>query len=281
MKLPEFDVPSGYLYFEDKYHNGIATSPSEKTQYECLNKMYGKFDNNGEFHLTIDNVASMKNLLFEIDDLPISDQLLYLDIRTPAFYIINRAVFSGGKSIHFRVSLNKEPENEEHYKFIWNFINNKYFNGAADTQCSNPNRLTRCPGAFRDDETHKHIYQRDLTKRDMVDHIFDINECKSEWDNEKKNNLFQVAARKMISQQRIATKRRKHYPIKSLKLPAVIDFIENGTMEHQHHNKALKAIYAIKQNMQDEYTDDEIIDFIMEYGSIKIGEVKTILRSIR
>src|SRR5574344_764949 len=102
---------------------------------------------------------------------------------------------------------------------------------------------------------------------------------------DKSGKLFEEAkARITISdKEREITKiyESMHYPIKSLKLPALIDFMENGTMEHQHHNKALKAIYAIKQNMQDEYTDDEIIDFIMEYGAINIGEVRTILRSIR
>jgi hypothetical protein len=65
--------------------------------------------------------------------------------------LINRIVDSGSKSIHCRVTLEDAPESKEEYVFCWKILNEKLFNNSADTNCSNPARLTRHPRGLRRD----------------------------------------------------------------------------------------------------------------------------------
>jgi hypothetical protein len=92
------------------------------------------------------NVASYRNLVFEIDGIPLEEQELLIESRKN---IIARAVYSGGKSIHCIIQVENAPENKEQYKWLWKRLNEQIFKGLADRACSNPARLTRCPNMIR------------------------------------------------------------------------------------------------------------------------------------
>lgn len=68
--------------------------------------------------------------------------------------VLQRAVFSGSKSIHHIVELwsNREPQNKEEYKFLHQFIATTLGLAGYDTQCTDSSRLTRCPNVFRKDK---------------------------------------------------------------------------------------------------------------------------------
>lgn len=107
-------------------------------------------------------VSSMRNFVFECDDVSLDWQK---SIAMQKKGVINRAVCSGGKSIHCRVTIDFEPKDIEEYKRIWHLLNEKLFDGNADKACANPSRKTRHPNGFRfDKETTQEV-------------LFDIPDC--------------------------------------------------------------------------------------------------------
>ena len=153
--LEEFFAELGTCSYKDQYQTDASenydkqygTSTVEGCQFETINPMK-KFPN-GYYESRRDaNVATMRNMVFEMDDTPLQEQK-QISKELIDKGIVNRVVFSGNKSLHMRVTLDREPEEVEQYKFIWSKINDTYFKGKADTACRNPSRLTRKMGAIR------------------------------------------------------------------------------------------------------------------------------------
>ncbi|MBO4726544.1 MAG: hypothetical protein J5598_03025 [Clostridia bacterium] len=86
-----------------------------------------------------------KNLMFEFDHKTYEEQLAILDKVKP---IISRAVFTGNKSIHFIVTLDKNVTSEERYRQIWDWYNEHYFEGEADPGTRSSHVYTRVPGCL-------------------------------------------------------------------------------------------------------------------------------------
>lgn len=114
------------------------------------------------------NVSAYRNFLFEIDCLPLEDQLKLLTMSSINFASI---VYSGNKSYHAIVSLENdldlEPskaESKNYYKLIWNSIEQFLVNEAKqngfvlgsdkssffDQSCKNPSRFSRTQGIVRE-----------------------------------------------------------------------------------------------------------------------------------
>ena len=113
-------------------------------------KMKESVKGGSKYGCTTSALASMRNMVFEVDEgMTLEEQTdLAKDMVRQGF--ANRAVFSGHKSVHVRVTVDIEPESVEEYKFIWDRINQFRFSGKADRQCAEPNRKTRRPGGVRD-----------------------------------------------------------------------------------------------------------------------------------
>ena len=113
-------------------------------------KMEESVKGGSKYGCTTSALASMRNMVFEVDEgMTLEEQTdLAKDMVHQGF--ANRAVFSGHKSVHIRVTVDIEPESVEEYKFIWDRINQLHFSGKADRQCAEPNRKTRRPGGVRD-----------------------------------------------------------------------------------------------------------------------------------
>ena len=139
--------------YKDAYQT-LSTN-NEDDQFETINNCYGfgKLDEiagvteQHELTRKDDNVSSMRNFVFEGDELSLAEQKELIKENKD---VINRVVFSGSKSLHCRITINFEPESKQEYKWIHNYLNNKYFNGTSDKACSNPSRLTRRPNGIRD-----------------------------------------------------------------------------------------------------------------------------------
>lgn len=112
------------------------------TQFECLNELKDASSR------CYDNLLRMNRFLFECDS---ADKSVQRDraIRLVNDKIACRAVDSANKSIHVIIQLDRDATSVDEYKQIWKLLNKKFFNYEADTACSNPNRLTRCPNAIR------------------------------------------------------------------------------------------------------------------------------------
>ena len=120
--------------------------PFQSYEFEVLNELKDCRNR------TDDNCIQHTRFLFEMDNVPLQEQISYL--RRNKEYI-TRCVFSGSKSLHIVIQFDDDWEStcEDNYKEIWHIINQILFDTKCDIACSNPSRLTRRPGAIRADTT--------------------------------------------------------------------------------------------------------------------------------
>jgi hypothetical protein len=123
----------------------IYDKPAKDLQFEVLNELKdlsSRCDSNCLKHT---------RFVFECDNTPLDEQEdRAYSLRADEVAV--RATFSGSKSVHviFQFEDALEDVCKEHYKDIWAACNKLFFNNEADTACANPARLTRRPGAIRD-----------------------------------------------------------------------------------------------------------------------------------
>lgn len=89
------------------------------------------------------NVICHRNFLLEIDNMPLNQQIAYVEAsKLP----VSAITFSGSKSYHFIISL-EEPINSSEYAKLANGLMRLL--PAADKSTKNPSRLSRLPGVLR------------------------------------------------------------------------------------------------------------------------------------
>jgi len=91
------------------------------------------------------NVVTFRNFLIEIDDMPLGKQISYVKNLVP----FSTAVYSGGKSYHFIISLETPCETYVEYMSIAERIAKHV--PKLDPSCKNPSRLSRIPNVMRPD----------------------------------------------------------------------------------------------------------------------------------
>lgn len=91
------------------------------------------------------NVVSYRNFLLELDNGSLEDQKNLVTSRLP----VSAITYSGGKSLHFLISLVQPLGTLEEYRNVATRLLNLV--PEADSSCRNPSRLTRLPGARRPD----------------------------------------------------------------------------------------------------------------------------------
>lgn len=203
--------------------NPIKQKPVDERMIENIPEYYPRKDIYCE---------SMRNFIFEMDDTLLEEQQA-LSLKNFNSKIVNRVVFSGNKSFHNRVTIDEEPESIEHYKFLWNKINEKYFLGLADTACKNPSRLTRKPGAIRNDEKtgFKPVEQKLIVSNDNVFSIPAI------WNNEWQQKKISI---KMLEMMR-KTKHYRHIP-QSVDILTELESMENRTHNEEARQMAISLV---------------------------------------
>lgn len=191
------DLPNAI--YKDEFSSGVfcSTPKTEAYQFECLNPLkttsFAKEMEIDEKKATKEqikkrlrtrkdaNVSSMRNFIFECDNSTLKEQ-----VERASFLkekkILNRIVFSGNKSLHCRITINEDPENIEHYKWLWGKLNDKFFAGTADRACANPARLTRKPNGIRI-KNGKKILQKLLFENNTI--VFDSTIFDQSWEIEK------------------------------------------------------------------------------------------------
>lgn len=94
-----------------------------------------------------DNVASLRNFIFEFDSIPLEEQLAVLQSRGVPYSTLT---FSGGKSLHAVIALDEPVKDVAAYKLLHKTI--RYVLWQTDASTSNPDRLIRLAGARRFDK---------------------------------------------------------------------------------------------------------------------------------
>ena len=130
------------IVYSNKFRNSCI--PFQSYEFEVLNELKDCRNR------TDDNCIQHTRFLFEMDKVPLQEQISYL--RRNKEYI-TRCVYSGSKSLHIIIQFDDDWETtcKDNYKEIWNILNNLLFDKKCDCACSNPSRLTRRPGAIRAD----------------------------------------------------------------------------------------------------------------------------------
>lgn len=96
---------------------------------------------------TDDNCYKYRNFLIEMDFGELKKQKEYIEkLKMP----YSACVFSGGKSLHFLISLEEDLPDEKSYRYIAEWI--LKIASLADKNTKNPSRSIRIPGAKRGDK---------------------------------------------------------------------------------------------------------------------------------
>ena len=131
----------------------IGDVPRNCYVFEVLNELKDLSSRSDE------NCLKHTRFVFECDNTDLDKQFERAeDLKD----IACRATFSGSKSVHviFQFEDALEDVCKEHYKDIWAACNKLFFNNEADTACANPARLTRRPGAIRDNGEEQYLVYR-------------------------------------------------------------------------------------------------------------------------
>jgi hypothetical protein len=150
---PKFTLYWGVKKLEDPYCSNRIQDRTD-IEYEYINNaVYSNVKTeNGKMKRLKNADCEFMNLLFEFDDIPIPEQDKLIE---RSGLIARRCVYSGNKSNHYIFTFHKnyvdmvhEDDRSKFYHYLWNIINDTYFEGKADKQCCNNARLTRHPGGI-------------------------------------------------------------------------------------------------------------------------------------
>ena len=144
------------VLFDEDEHTCFGTTPYDNRSYpiiDGINSDLSKF-------FTINplvkgrtrkgaNVKKHRNLMFEIDNIPVPEQAELIKASGLPF---STATFSGSKSIHWIISLVEPLEDRVEYTAIWKAINAALLKNKieVDSATKDPARFSRCPGVIRD-----------------------------------------------------------------------------------------------------------------------------------
>jgi hypothetical protein len=124
------------------------------------------------------NVVKHRNILLEMDGYSIDEQK---EIIKNSCLPWSTAVYSGGKSIHFIISL-QEPLSAKDWKSLVSRVHRHI--PQVDKACKNASRLSRCPGVFRKDKQKEQLLLRVKTRVSFkeVDDVLNSFGIEEPWD---------------------------------------------------------------------------------------------------
>lgn len=249
--------------------SSVFSSP-QPTEFVCLNALNASVDNEPSkpWHApTLPrradcNVICFRNFLIECDTLPIDTQLqLMADIKLP----YSTAVYSGGKSVHFIVSLQQPLDDIDHYRWLakqlMDMISQKM---PIDVSTKNPSRLTRLGGSWRKDKEQKILELKPRVK----------------------NSDLQAWALKsgLLDFQPPPEPKQKAYygepidePIYSIEL---LNYITNGAPNGQRNNKAFWVCCELMRKHKALISPDKLISYLVNF-SLPQNEKRAIVESAR
>jgi len=109
------------------------------------------------------NIIAHRTFLFEFDSMPMDEQRkLITNFPVP----LTAAVFSGNKSIHFFVTLQR-PVTADEYRSLWKRIADLLPEG-VDKSTKNPSRLARIPGAMRNGVEQELLYLGQAVNNELL-----------------------------------------------------------------------------------------------------------------
>ncbi len=134
--------PGQLVGFKKDVQSPLSPLLNERSEFYVLNPLR---DLRSAFDA---NIAAFQNILLELDWRGLSSQEKQVEQFLGLPFTMK--TYSGGKSLHYVVSL-QEPVKLEEWRDMVNFL--LFAVKKADPKCKNPARLTRTPNVLRDGET--------------------------------------------------------------------------------------------------------------------------------
>lgn len=203
--------------------------------------------------------TAFRNFLVEMDYGPLKEQLAYAKtIGLP----YSAVVFSGNKSLHFLISLDKDLPSEKVYRLFSQWILGVAT--VADQNTQNPSRSIRIPGAYREPDKKQILVEyRGPTKvEDLV-----------AWLNQHPDAKPVIKEKKPVNQD-------DKYSFDRIK-PWVWLRLADGLDSHKGRNKQWFSIaceFALAGYSEDD-TLDKLKDFYQEDRDFKEKEWETSIKS--
>jgi hypothetical protein len=118
------------------------TTEIENIQLIAINPIKGNRED--------ENCTAFRTFLVEVDNMPLKDQYDYIQSIGMPYSV---CVFSGGKSLHFGITLAEDLSSIDIYRYLATWILNIV--SKADRNTKNPSRSIRVPDAVRGDKKQK------------------------------------------------------------------------------------------------------------------------------
>jgi hypothetical protein len=140
------------------YTSSGTTEINDNGQFVCKNLLTDQ--KNGHSNK---NLSSMKNFVFEFDDLSMEEQLNLYEKNKKVIY---RVVHSGNRSLHFWIRVENCPNDVDTYHKISDYLNEVLFDNKSCKSYKSPSQLMRKPDGVRDNgNIQKVLYN----KRNMIE----------------------------------------------------------------------------------------------------------------
>jgi len=201
------------------------------------------------------SVISYRNALVEMDKIPLEEQESHIkQIEMP----FTTAVYSGGKSIHYIISLENALTDEHTYRALVKRIYKAVGNDKVDQSNKNPSRFSRLPGHIRQDTGNE---QKLLAIRERVP-----NNVLEEW-------LISRNAPPEEAWENLTPEPRSTFKNPSRLYGTTKNFLMYGTTE----NWNMRLFKASADMCRCGYTENEAIDELRRVtGILDFNDIKTI-----
>lgn len=212
-----------------------------------------------------ENIASYRNILIEWDspDMTLRKQA---NLAARANLPYNTCTFSGGKSLHYIISLNEPFTNEAEYVYFARLIMSAL---GSDISMSNVNRVSRTPNAIRSSngtvQELREVTGRKLSKQELLDWLITDKYMKPKVDKVRRGWA-------VLEAERARAKLQAHDGPKTI-LPAIYRHMVEGGRLHpstnSRHESLVKFASWLKANW---HAQDEIEELLRRAAeSLGIG----------
>jgi hypothetical protein len=218
-------------------------------------------------------VICLRNFLIEIDKIPLVQQAEYIEeIKMP----FTTAVYSGGKSIHYIISLEEPCKDIKEYRELASFLMDDIIM-FVDENNKNPSRLSRTPDFIRPDTGRKQEIlelRKRVTKEEMLTFLEPYGKIR---------HLKKKAARKAARQKKakLAHALQSGFVLNALDLinPRTKRFLENGAKEGDRHHELKLAMLDLHYNGADLEQIETLVKPAADLSGIgERGDVEGIVR---
>lgn len=224
-------------------------------QFFCINplKQPGK--------LVTENIAQYRNILIEMDSGTLEEQWLKIETSLLPW---TTCTYSGGKSLHFIICIEEGVDDLRYYNNLARIISEAL---GADTSTTNPNRLSRLAGAYREGGAEQELVEvraRTSLKK-LLDWMYSVAP------KELRTNMAKIQER--IMKEQLAALIKQDEPPEDAKtiLPNIYKaMLEEGALHPNctsRHQSLLKFAVWLKENW---HAQDEVVA-LLEQAETSLG----------